>query len=355
MGYIRYSKSPWGAPVLLVKKKEGTWRMCINYRRLNKVTIKNSYPLPRADDLIDRLQGARYFTKLDLRTGYHQIRISEDDVPKTAFRTRYGHYEFLVMPFGLTNAPATFQQEMNDIFREQLGKFVVIFLDDILVYSRTLQEHARHVRFVLETLRDKQFYAKISKCEFFKKSITYLGHLITERGVEIDPSRIEKIKLWPTLRNIREVRSFLGFVGFLRKSLRNYSQLTTPFTNLLKGQTRKSTKPIVWNATLNLAFKELKDLVCKAPSLLLPDPSKPFEVIHRYLRRIVKILCSFREIYGNIPFISFYMMVDIMQALQLQCTLNHKMAMISFVFMRQAFTEKMLLDTLWTSTRLFYI
>ena len=200
MGYIRYSKSPWGAPVLLVKKKEGTWH--INYRCLNQVTIKNSYPLPRADDLIDRLQGARYFTKLDFRIGYHQIRISEDDVPKTAFRTRYGHYEFLVMPFGLTNAPTTFQQEMNDIFREQLGKFVVIFLDDILVYSGTLREHAKYVWLVLQTLRDKQFYAKISKCEFFKKSITYLGHVITERGVEIDPSHIEKIKLWPTLRNI---------------------------------------------------------------------------------------------------------------------------------------------------------
>ena len=183
--------------------------MCINYRRLNKVTIKNSYPLPRAGDLIDHLQGARYFTKLDLRTGYHQI------------RTHYGHYEFLVMPFGLTNAPATFQQEMNDIFREKIGKFVVIFLDDILVYSRTLQEHARHVRFVLQILCEKQFYAKISKCEFFKKSITYLGHLITERGVEIDPSRIEKIKLWPTLRNIREVRSFLRFVEILQKSRQN--------------------------------------------------------------------------------------------------------------------------------------
>ena len=144
---------------------------------------------------------------------------------------------------------------MNDIFREQLGKFVVIFLDDILVYSRTLEEHGKHVLLVLQTLHDKQFYAKISKCVFVKNSITYLRHLITERGFEIDPSRIEKVKLWPTLRNIREVRSFLGFVGFLRKCLRNYSQLTTSFTNLLKGHTRKSTKPIVWNAIVDLVLR----------------------------------------------------------------------------------------------------
>ena len=278
MGHIRVSKSPWGAPVLLVKKKEGSWRMCINYRRLNKMTIRNAYPLPRADDLIDRLHGARYFTKIDLRTGYHQIRIAEDDIPKTAFRTRYGHYEFLVMPFGLTNAPATFQQTMNDIFRDQLGHFVVVFLDDILVYSRTLQEHVEHVRFVLQKLRNHSFYAKHSKCEFFQRSIVYLGHLVTERGLEIEPSRIEKVKLWPVPRNIRELRSFLGFVGFLRKSIRNYSQLTTPFTDLLKGHPRKSVKPIQWNDLLDTSFNVLKEHVCQAPTLVLPDPSKPFDV-----------------------------------------------------------------------------
>jgi hypothetical protein len=278
MGHIRHSKSPWGAPVILVKKKDGTWRMCVNYRRLNKLTIKNSYPLPRADDLIDRLQGARYFSKIDLRTGYHQIRIAEDDVPKTAFRTRYGHYEFLVMPFGLTNAPATFQQEMNDTFRDQLGHFVVVFLDDILIYSRTLDEHSEHVRFVLQTLRDKHFYAKLSKCEFFKSSITYLGHLITDQGLQIDPSRIEKVKLWPVPRNVRELRSFLGFVSFLRKSVHHFSQLTTPFTDLLKGQKHKSTKPISWNNQLQECFNILKEHVCTAPTLTLPDPSKPFEV-----------------------------------------------------------------------------
>ena len=278
MGHIRYSKSPWGAPVLLVKKKEGSWRMCINYRRLNKMTIKNAYPLPRADDLIDRLHGARYFTKIDLRTGYHQIRIAEDDIPKTAFRTRYGHYEFLVMPFGLTNAPATFQQAMNDVFRDQLGDFVVVFLDDILIYSRTLQDHVQHVRFVLQKLRDNSFYAKHSKCDFFQKSIVYLGHLITENGVEIEPSRIEKVKLWPIPRNIRELRSFLGFVGFLRKSIRNYSKLTTPLTDLLKGHPRKSVKPISWNEQLDKSFETLKEHVCQAPTLLLPDPSKPFSI-----------------------------------------------------------------------------
>ena len=278
MDHIQHSKSPWGAPVILVKKKDGTWRMCVNYHRLNKMTIRNSYPLPRADDLIDRLHAARYFTKIDLRTGYHQIRIAEEDIPKTAFRTRYGHYEFLVMPFGLTNAPTTFQQEMNDTFRDQLGHFVVVFLDDILIYSRTLDEHYKHVRFVLQTLWDKQFYAKLSKCEFFKRSITYLGHLITDQGIQIDPSRIEKVKLWPVPRNVRELRSFLGFVKFLRKSVHHFSQLTLPFTDLLKGQKHKSTKPIPWNDHLQECFSILKEHVCTAPTLTLPDPSKPFEV-----------------------------------------------------------------------------
>jgi hypothetical protein len=197
MGHIRYSKSPWGAPVILAKKKDGTWRMCVNYKGLNKLTIRNSYPLPRSDDLIDRLQSARYFTKIDLRTGYHQIRVSEEDVSKTAFRTRYGHYEFRVLPFGLTDAPATFQQLMNDIFRDQLGDFVVVFLDDIMVYSNTFDDHVRHVRIVLDKLREYRLFAKLSKCDFFQKEITYLGHHISRSGVSIDKSKIEAVLNWP--------------------------------------------------------------------------------------------------------------------------------------------------------------
>ena len=278
MGHIRYSKSPWGAPVILAKKKDGTWRMCVNYKGLNKLTIRNSYPLPRSDDLIDRLQSARYFTKIDLRTGYHQIRVSEEDVSKTAFRTRYGHYEFRVLPFGLTDAPATFQQLMNDIFRDQLGDFVVVFLDDIMVYSNTFEDHVRHVQIVLDKLREYKLFAKLSKCDFFQKEITYLGHHISRSGVSIDKSKIEAVLNWPRPSNVKDVRSFLGFVGFLRRSLQNYSSYTAPFTDLLKGITRKSTKPIEWNASLEETFNKLKSLIVNAPTLAIPDPNQTFEV-----------------------------------------------------------------------------
>ncbi|KAL5567449.1 hypothetical protein UlMin_024084 [Ulmus minor] len=165
-GFVRSSYSPWGAPVLFVKKKDGSMRMCIDYRELNKVTIKNKYPLPRIDDLFDQLKGAVVFSKVDLRSGYHQLKIKEDDVPKSAFRTRYGHYEFLVMPFGLTNAPAAFMDLMNRIFREYLDKFVIVFIDDILIYSKSQKEHEQHLRVVLQTLKQHQLYAKFSKCEF---------------------------------------------------------------------------------------------------------------------------------------------------------------------------------------------
>jgi hypothetical protein len=167
-GFIRPSVSPFGAPVLFVHKKEGSLRLCVDYRALNKITIKNRYPLPRIDELMDRLVGAKYFTKIDLYSGYHQIRIKEEDIPKTAFRTRYGHFEFLVLPFGLTNAPATFMTLMNDIFRDYLDKFVIVYLDDILIYSKTKEEHLQHVAVILQTLREHQLYAKLSKCEFIK-------------------------------------------------------------------------------------------------------------------------------------------------------------------------------------------
>ena len=165
-GFIRPSASPWGAPVLFVRKKDGSLRLCIDYRQLNQVTIKNKYPLPRIDDLFDQLQGASVFSKIDLRIGYHQLRIKKDDIPKTAFRTRYGHYEFTVMPFGLTNAPAAFMDLMNRVFKEFLDQFVIVFIDDILVYSKSPEEHEVHLENVLQTLREHALYAKFSKCEF---------------------------------------------------------------------------------------------------------------------------------------------------------------------------------------------
>ena len=189
-GFIRPSHSPWGAPVLFVKKKDGSFRMCIDYRELNKVTVKNKYPLPRIDDLFDQLKDASVFSKIDLRSGYHRLRVKEDDVDKTAFRTRYGHYEFTVMPFGLTNAPATFMDLMNRVFKEHLDKFVIVFIDDILIYSRNREEHEEHLRTTLQILKEQQLYAKFSKCEFWLDKVHFLGHVVSSEGIAVDPDKI---------------------------------------------------------------------------------------------------------------------------------------------------------------------
>ncbi|KAL0556523.1 hypothetical protein IC582_005037 [Cucumis melo] len=216
-GFIRPSVSPWGAPVLFVKKKDGSMRLCIDYRELNKVTVKNRYPLPRIDDLFDQLQGATVFSKIDLRSGYHQLRIKDGDVPKTAFRSRYGHYEFIVMSFGLTNAPAVFMDLMNRVFREFLDTFVIVFIDNILIYSKTEAEHEEHLRIVLQTLRDNKLYAKFSKCEFWLKQVSFLGHVVSKAGVSVDPAKIEAVTGWTRPSTVSEVRSFLGLAGYYRR------------------------------------------------------------------------------------------------------------------------------------------
>ena len=178
-GFIRPSISPWGAPVLFVKKKDGSLRLCIDYRQLNKVTIRNQYPLPRIDELFDQLQVSRVYSKIELRSGYHQLRVQERDVPKTAFRTRYKHYEFLVMPFGLTNSLTAFMDLMNRVFQPYLDRFVIVFIDDILVYSGSSKEHSEHLRIVLQTLREQRLYAKLSKCQFWLDKVAFLGHVIS--------------------------------------------------------------------------------------------------------------------------------------------------------------------------------
>ncbi|KAJ0590440.1 putative nucleotidyltransferase, Ribonuclease H [Helianthus annuus] len=193
-GFIRPSFLPWGAPALFVKKKDGSFRMCIDYRELNKLTIKNRYPLPRINDLFDQLQGSSFYSKVDLRYGYHQLRIQEESIPKTAFRTRYGHYEFLVMPFGLTNAPAVFMDLMNRVCKPYLDKFVIVFIDDILIYSKTKAEHEQHLRAILELLKKEQLYAKFSKCEFWLREVQFLGHVVNGDGIHVDPTKIEAIK-----------------------------------------------------------------------------------------------------------------------------------------------------------------
>jgi hypothetical protein len=273
-GFIRPSKSPFGAPILFVKKKDGTMRMCIDYRALNRITVKNSYPLPRVDELFDRLQGARYFSKIDLRSGYHQIRIAPEDVPKTAFRTRYGHYEFLVLPFGLTNAPATFMHLMHQALRPFLDECALVFLDDILIYSKTLEDHQRHVRLVLDALREQKLYAKESKCEFFKHEVEFLGHRVGRDGVRMMEDKVQAIREWPTPRSVRDVRAFLGTAGYYRKFIRDFSAIAAPLSELTKDSVK-----FEWTASHESAFVRLKAAIAQGPVLILPNPSLPF-VVH---------------------------------------------------------------------------
>ncbi|GAU33554.1 hypothetical protein TSUD_143470, partial [Trifolium subterraneum] len=271
--FIRPSVSPWGAPVLLVKKKEGSMRLCIDYRQLNKETIKNKYPLPRIDDLMDQLVGACVFSKIDLRSGYHQIRVKMEDVPKTAFRTRYGHYEYTVMPFGVTNAPGVFMEYMNRIFHSFLDKFVVVFIDDILVYSKSEEEHKEHLRIVLQVLKEKKLYAKLSKCEFWLKEVSFLGHVISSGGIAVDPTKVDAVMKWGTPESVSEIRSFFGLAGYYRRFIEGFSKMALPLTLL----TRKD-QAFVWDEKCEKSFQELKKKLTTAPVLILPDAKESFVV-----------------------------------------------------------------------------
>ncbi|GJU31372.1 putative reverse transcriptase domain-containing protein, partial [Tanacetum coccineum] len=215
-GICSAKSQPWGAPVLFIKKKDGSFRMCINYRELNKLTIKNRYPLPRIDDLFDQLQGACYFSKIDLRFGYHHLRVQDDDISKTAFRTRYGHFEFTVMPFGLTNALAVFMDLMNRVCKPYLDKFIIVFIDDILIYSKTKEDHENHLRLMLDLLRKEKLYAKFSKCEFWLQEVHFIRHVVNHDGIHVDPSKIKAVKSWKAPTKPSEVRSFLGLARYYR-------------------------------------------------------------------------------------------------------------------------------------------
>ena len=272
-GFIRPSSSPWGAPVLFVKKKDGTMRLCIDYRELNKVTIKNKYPLPRIDDLFDQLQGSQVFSKIDLRSGYHQLKVKSEDIEKTAFRTRYGHYEFLVMPFGVTNAPAAFMDLMNRIFKNYLDEFVIVFIDDILIYSKNEDQHAEHLRIVLQTLKDQRLYAKFKKCEFWLDSVIFLGHIINRDGISVDTQKIKAIMDWPQPKTVFEVRSFLGLAGYYRRFVKDFSKIAVPLTEL----TRKG-EPFVWTEKREQGFQELKKRLTTAPILALPEGTEGFSI-----------------------------------------------------------------------------
>jgi hypothetical protein len=273
-GQIRPSSSPFGANVLFVKKKDGSLRFCVDYRMLNNVTVKNKYPLPHTEDLFDRVHGAKYFTKIDLRTGFYQIGVAPEDIHKTAFRTRYGLYEYTVLPMGLTNAPATFMHLMNHTFRDYLDLFVLVFLDDILIYSRTLEEHERHVRMVLQRLSDMKLYAKRSKCEFFQREVEFLGHRVGEDGLKVMHEKVMAVDQWPQPTNVGDVRSFLGLTGFYRKFVRDFSKVASPLSDLTKDDVT-----FHWGPTQESAFQQLKNALRTAPVLVLPDPTRPF-VVH---------------------------------------------------------------------------
>ncbi|KAJ0943969.1 putative nucleotidyltransferase, Ribonuclease H [Helianthus annuus] len=272
-GFIRPSSSPWGAPVLFVKKKDGSMRLCIDYRELNKVTIKNRYPLPRIDDLFDQLQGASYFSKIDLRSGYHQLRVRDEDVHKTAFRTRYGHYEFLVMPFGLTNAPAAFMDLMNRVCKPYLDKFVIVFIDDILIYSKNQDDHEKHLRCILELLQREKLYAKFSKCEFWLREVQFLGHVVSERGIQVDPAKVEAVMNWQEPKTPTEIRSFLGLAGYYRRFIENFSRIAAPLTSLTKKKEK-----YIWGPKQQESFEILKQKLSNAPVLTLPEGTDEFVV-----------------------------------------------------------------------------
>ncbi|XP_034892461.1 uncharacterized protein [Populus alba] len=272
-GHIRESFSPCAVPALLTPKKDGTWRMCVDSRAINKITVRYRFPIPRLDDLLDQLSGATIFTKLDLKSGYHQIRIRPGDEWKTAFKTREGLFEWMVMPFGLSNAPSTFMRVMNQALRPYIGKSVVVYFDDILIYSVDPRMHLQHLREVLTVLRKEQFFAAKRKCVFLSDQVLFLGYIVSSKGLSVDESKIEAIKQWPQPQTMIDVRSFHGLASFYRRFIPHFSGIMAPVTDCMKNNSK-----FVWTHEAETAFQEIKRRLTTAPVLVLPDFSNPFEL-----------------------------------------------------------------------------
>jgi hypothetical protein len=273
-GLVERSTSFYGAKILFFGKKDGSLRMLQDYRYLNKITIKYRYPLPQIDDLLDSISGMKYFTSLDWTSGYYQICITEEDVPKPAFRTPFGLYQFKVLTFGLTNAPATFQSVMNDMLRPYVGKFVVVYLDDILIFNKTAEEHLSHLRQVLQTLRENQFYANPKKCDFMKEEISFLGHRVSASGLKVDPKKVQAVADWKVPRDVHGVCSFLWLANYFQKFLQGYSKMVVPLTDLTGKDMR-----FIWTSECEEAFEKVKHALTNAPVLAPPELGKPFKVV----------------------------------------------------------------------------
>jgi hypothetical protein len=269
-GVIRPSTSPYSSPVIMVLKKEGSWRMCLDFRALNKLTIKDKFPIPVIDDLLDELSGTQFFTKLDLRSGYHQIHMKESDIPNMAFHTHEGHYDFLVMPFGLCNAPSTFQSLINHVFRPFLHHFVLVFFDDILIYRKTWTNHLTHVDQVLSLLSQHHIFLKQSKCAFGASEVEYLGHLVGKDGVRVDPKKIKDMQDWPHPKTLKSLGGFLGLTGYYHKFVKNYGKIATPLMALLKKNS------FTWTPAAAHAFQTLKMTMCTTLILALPNFTNTF-------------------------------------------------------------------------------